>query len=175
MVYKVLGNFTNENLDDFIQKLSKKFKLIYKGDSLYLALNKYNNEVRRFTLASIKSDINNGNLVIDGKRYETKEEIEERLDKYLKEQVFLPKGDFWIKRIDDINDIGNIQDNTGFVKQWIEENLVRLDKERLEIEKEEELRKVWNEMDKVEKELEERMREIASRNKDDIDNMGNNK
>ena len=169
MVYRVLGNFTDENLEEIVNKLSEKFKFIYKNESFYIVLGNYNNEVRKITMASMKDNVNNGNLVIEGQRYETKEEIEKRLTQYLKREVFIPEGDFWIKAIHSIDDAGSIQDSTGFVKQWLEENLVRLDKERLEIENQEKLKEVWKQLDKTEKIIEDELRKIAGetvKNKD---------
>lgn len=41
MVYKVIGNFTDENFEKIIRKISESFKFIYYKDTLYLALKSY--------------------------------------------------------------------------------------------------------------------------------------
>lgn len=38
MIYKIIGNFTNENFDRIIEKLSLKFKFIYCNNTLYASI-----------------------------------------------------------------------------------------------------------------------------------------
>lgn len=38
MVYKIIGNFTNENFEKIISKVSSKFKFMYYNDTLYVSM-----------------------------------------------------------------------------------------------------------------------------------------
>lgn len=38
MVYKIIGNFTDENFDKIISKISSKFKFMYCNDTLYVSM-----------------------------------------------------------------------------------------------------------------------------------------
>lgn len=38
MIYKIIGNFTNENFDKIIAKVSLKFKFMYCNDTLYVSI-----------------------------------------------------------------------------------------------------------------------------------------
>ena len=38
MIYKIIGNFTNENFDKIIAKVSSKFKFMYCNDTLYVSM-----------------------------------------------------------------------------------------------------------------------------------------
>ena len=38
MVYKIIGNFTDENFDRIITKVSSRFKFMYCNDTLYVSM-----------------------------------------------------------------------------------------------------------------------------------------
>ena len=140
MVYKVSGDFTDENLQDFINKLKYQYKVMYHSGTLYLALKDYQNEVQ-----------NN----------ETLDEINTRLSYQLRTKIFLPQEDFWVKTLTDLN-TSTISYENNFVKGWIEENLVRLDRERLEVEKQKQLQQVWYGLDILEKEIEKSFMKLSN-------------
>lgn len=156
MVWKITGDFTNENLTDFINKIKGRFKLIYRSDTLYITVKNYRSELQF-------SDLND----IDTR--ETKQDMIERLNDELKNKIFIPLGDYWIKCIDEEN---NWSKEDAFTQEWVKENLTRLDKERLEIEQQSKLKEMWNDLDKLESELEERykerMEEIKNKENDAI-------
>ena len=44
MVYRVIGNFTNDNFEKLLTKLCSKFKTLYLNNVLYLALINFNDK-----------------------------------------------------------------------------------------------------------------------------------
>lgn len=38
MIYKIIGNFTDENFDRIISKISSRFKFMYCNDTLYVSM-----------------------------------------------------------------------------------------------------------------------------------------
>lgn len=137
MIYKVSGEFTNENLTNFINKLKERFKVLYQNENIYLAIKDYNQEI---------------------KLYKTLEEVNRNIKDYLKTKIFIPMGDFFVKDLSN-SQIGSLGEN-DFVKTWIQENLIRIEKQRLENEKQKELINVWNGLDTLEKIIEDELRKV---------------
>ena len=50
MVYKIQGNFDEENFPIILNKLGKYFKIIYINNTLYIALTDINNEMTGYNL-----------------------------------------------------------------------------------------------------------------------------
>ena len=120
MIYKVSGEFTNENLTNFINKLKERFKVLYQNENIYLAIKDYNQEI---------------------KLYKTLEEVNRNIKDLSNSQI------------------GSLGEN-DFVKTWIQENLIRIEKQRLENEKQKELTNVWNGLDTLEKIIEDELRKV---------------
>ena len=38
MIYKIIGNFTDENFDKIIEKVASRFKFMYCNDTLYISM-----------------------------------------------------------------------------------------------------------------------------------------
>ena len=38
MIYKIIGNFTDENFDKIIAKVASRFKFMYYNDTLYISM-----------------------------------------------------------------------------------------------------------------------------------------
>lgn len=144
MVYKVSGEFTNENLNEFVNKLKLRYKIVLKDDSMYLALINYSHEV----------DFDDRN---DLDTMQDSETTMNRLTNELKEKVFVPFGNFFVK---DLTKKSNIEREDEFIQTWCKENISRLAKEIIEVENQVGLRLMMNKMDDLENELQERMKKI---------------
>lgn len=149
MVYKVSGNFTNENLNEFINKLKKRYTIVLREESMYLALNSYSAEVDfddRNDLGTIQSC----------------EVTQDRLTNELKNKVFIPLGDFFVK---DLTKKTSIEREDEFIQTWCKEHINRLAREIVEVENQVQLRTMMNCVNSLEIELEERLKKISEGSK----------
>ena len=46
MIYKIIGNFTDENFDRIISKISLRFKFMYCNDTLYVSIKNFNSLIQ---------------------------------------------------------------------------------------------------------------------------------
>ena len=136
MVWKITGDFTNGNIAQFINKLNDRFKVIYQNETMYVMIKSYRNEMIFYDETDYDS-------------HETLEEVTERLTKELRESIFVPMGDFWVKllRKNQWNKEGD------FVKSWIEGYIGKIEQEIIEITKQKELIELNNDLDAWEKRL----------------------
>lgn len=156
MVYRITGEYTDENLNEIIDNLKQKYRILFRDGNLYVALSSYRNEIEKWR------EINES----DG--YENVKEVEKRLKQEIKDilkDVDPVNGDnFWIKSLVSIE---SVKKEDEFVQDWVRNNNIRIKKERFEIEKQEELIRAWNGLDELERELDKRL-------KGRIREMGNN-
>lgn len=156
MVYRITGEYTDENLTEIIDKLKQKYRILFRDGNLYVALSSYRNEIKKWR------EINES----DG--YENSEEVEKRLKQEIKDilrDIDPVNGDnFWVKSL--VNQ-ESIKKEDEFVQDWVRNNNVRIEKERFEIERQEELWNAWNGLDELERELDGRIREMGYNNRDE--------
>ena len=124
MIYKIIGNFNEDNFQAILNKLSKNFKFIYKNNNLYIALLNYefslNKDINKLVKNIFKpakdfiiNEINENNL-----SNEENEVIEWCRDNFVK----LEKEKYQIEQQDKLKAMMQVMD-------IMEENLK---KERLE-------------------------------------------
>ncbi len=151
MVYRITGEYTDENLIEIIDNLKQKYRILFRDGNLYVALSSYRDEIEKWR------DMNES----DG--YENVDEVEKRLKQEIKDilrDIDSVNGDnFWIKSL--VNQ-ESIKKEDEFVQDWVRNNNVRIEKERFEIEKQEELWNAWNGLDELERELDGRIRRLNS-------------
>lgn len=156
MVYRITGEYTDENLNEIIDNLKQKYRILFRDGNLYIALSSYRNEIEKWR----KMNESDG--------YENSKEVEKRLKQEIKDilkDVDPVNGDnFWIKSLVSIE---SVKKEDEFVQDWVRNNNIRIKKERFEIEKQEELIRAWNGLDELERELDKRL-------KGRIREMGNN-
>lgn len=114
MVYKIQGNFNENNFNSILEKIKRFYLFIFSNGNLYVALNDYN--------------LNN--------------QAYKELMKALK-----PKNEFLVLKIDE----KNIMNEAPDIKDWLRDNLVRLDRQKYEIENQEKLKAYNSVLDEFEK------------------------
>lgn len=149
MVYRVSGNFTNENLNEFINKLQSKYNIVLRDENVYLALRDYNKEIE----FSDKNDLST---------MENSEDVMNRLTDELKTKVFIPLGDYFVK---DLTRKSNIEHEDEFIQTWCKENVARIAKQIVEVENQAELRLMMNKLDELEVDLQQRAEEKVKEGK----------
>lgn len=168
MVYRITREYTDENLNEIIDNLKQKYRILFRDGNLYIALSSYRNEIEKWR------EMNES----DG--YENSEEVEKRLKQEIKDMlkdVDPVNGDnFWIKSLASQE---SIKKEDEFVQDWVRNNNIRIEKERFEIEKQEELIRAWNGLDELERELDKRLkgkidRRIREIRNNDINNIVDN-
>lgn len=117
MVYKLMGNLTDDIFGEVIEILKKYHKFIYKNGNIYLAVGKYLN----------------------------RKDAEKELDKIDKMR---DNGVFMIE----INE-NNLKNECPEVIQWCRDELVRLDRERYEVENKDGIKKMFEVLDLFEANL----------------------
>ena len=114
MVYKIQGNFNENNFNTILEKIKKFYLFIFSNGNLYVALNDYN--------------LNN--------------QAYKELTKALK-----PKNEFLVLKIDE----KNIMNEAPDIKDWLRNNLVRLDRQKFEAENQEKLKAYNSVLDEFER------------------------
>lgn len=151
MVYRITGEYTDENLTEIIDELKQKYRILFRDGNLYIALSSYRNEIEKWR------EMN------ESEGYENVEEVEKRLKQEIKDilrDIDPVNGDnFWVKSL--VNQ-ESIKKEDEFVQDWVRNNNVKIEKERFEIERQEELWNAWNGLDELERELDGRIREMGS-------------